>query len=153
MLTLANLSPQEGSRKQKKRVGRGPGSGHGKTSGRGHKGAKARSGYQSKPGFEGGQMPLQRRLPKRGFNNIFRKDYEIIGLGQLETFEAGQEVTTATLVAAGLAKAGNGVKILANGEISKALTVKVEKVSGTARKLIEKAGGSVVETAVSEQQG
>jgi large subunit ribosomal protein L15 len=153
MLTLANLSPQEGSRKQKKRVGRGPGSGHGKTSGRGHKGAKARSGYQSKPGFEGGQMPLQRRLPKRGFNNIFRKDYEIIGLGQLETFEAGQEVTTATLVAAGLAKAGNGVKILANGEISKALTVKVEKVSGTARELIEKAGGSVVETAVSEQQG
>ncbi len=153
MLTLANLSPQEGSRKQKKRVGRGPGSGHGKTSGRGHKGAKARSGYQSKPGFEGGQMPLQRRLPKRGFNNIFRKDYEIIGLGQLETFEAGQEVTTATLVAAGLAKAGNGVKILANGEISKALTIKVEKVSGTARELIEKAGGSVVETAVSEQQG
>jgi len=153
MLTLANLSPQEGSRKQKKRVGRGPGSGHGKTSGRGHKGAKARSGYQSKPGFEGGQMPLQRRLPKRGFNNIFRKDYEIIGLGQLEVFEAGQEVSTETLVAAGLAKAGNGVKILANGEISKALTVRVEKVSGSARELIEKAGGSVVETTASGQQG
>jgi len=153
MLTLANLSPQEGSRKQKKRVGRGPGSGHGKTSGRGHKGAKARSGYQSKPGFEGGQMPLQRRLPKRGFNNIFRKDYEIIGLGQLEVFEAGQEVSTETLVAAGLAKAGNGVKILANGEISKALTVRVEKVSGSARELIEKAGGSVVETTSSGQQG
>ncbi len=153
MLTLANLSPQEGSRKQKKRVGRGPGSGHGKTSGRGHKGAKARSGYKSKPGFEGGQMPLQRRLPKRGFNNIFRKDYEIIGLGQLEVFEAGQEVSTETLVAAGLAKAGNGVKILANGEISKALTVRVEKVSGSARELIEKAGGSVVETTASGQQG
>jgi large subunit ribosomal protein L15 len=153
MLTLANLSPQEGSRKQKKRVGRGPGSGHGKTSGRGHKGAKARSGYQSKPGFEGGQMPLQRRLPKRGFNNIFRKDYEIIGLGQLEVFEAGQEVSTETLVAAGLAKAGNGVKILANGEISKALTVRVEKVSGSARELIEKAGGSVVETTALGQQG
>lgn len=153
MLTLANLSPQEGSRKQKKRVGRGPGSGHGKTAGRGHKGAKARSGYQSKPGFEGGQMPLQRRLPKRGFNNIFRKPYEIIGLGQLDAFEAGQEITTETLIAAGLAKAGNGVKILANGEISKALTVKVEKVSGAAREMIEKAGGSVVETAVPEQQG
>lgn len=153
MLTLANLSPQEGSRKPKKRVGRGPGSGHGKTSGRGHKGAKARSGYQSKPGFEGGQMPLQRRLPKRGFNNIFRKQYEIIGLGQLDAFEAGQEISTETLVAAGLAKAGNGVKILANGEISKALTVKVEKVSGTARELIEKAGGTVVETGVSGQQG
>lgn len=152
MLTLANLSPQEGSRKPKKRVGRGPGSGHGKTSGRGHKGAKARSGYQSKPGFEGGQMPLQRRLPKRGFNNIFRKQYEIIGLGQLDAFEAGQEISTETLVAAGLVKAGNGVKILANGEISKALTVKVEKVSGTARELIEKAGGTVVETAVSGQQ-
>jgi large subunit ribosomal protein L15 len=153
MLTLANLSPQEGSRKPKKRVGRGPGSGHGKTSGRGHKGAKARSGYQSKPGFEGGQMPLQRRLPKRGFNNIFRKQYEIIGLGQLDAFEAGQEISTESLVAAGLVKAGNGVKILANGEISKALTVKVEKVSGTARELIEKAGGTVVETAVSGQQG
>jgi large subunit ribosomal protein L15 len=153
MLTLANLSPQEGSRKPKKRVGRGPGSGHGKTSGRGHKGAKARSGYNSKPGFEGGQMPLQRRLPKRGFNNIFRKQYEIIGLGQLDAFEAGQEISTETLVAAGLVKAGNGVKILANGEISKALTVKVEKVSGTARELIEKAGGTVVETAVSGQQG
>ncbi|WP_073378373.1 50S ribosomal protein L15 [Desulfofustis glycolicus] len=152
-MTLANLAPQEGSRKPKKRVGRGPGSGHGKTSGRGHKGAKARSGYQSKPGFEGGQMPLQRRLPKRGFNNIFRKQYEIIGLGQLDAFEAGQEISTETLVAAGLAKAGNGVKILANGEISKALTVKVEKVSGTARELIEKAGGTVVETAVSGQQG
>jgi large subunit ribosomal protein L15 len=153
MLTLANLSPQEGSRKPKKRVGRGPGSGHGKTSGRGHKGAKARSGYKSKPGFEGGQMPLQRRLPKRGFNNIFRKQYEIIGLGQLDAFEAGQEISTETLVAAGMVKAGNGVKILANGEISKALTVKVEKVSGTARELIEKAGGTVVETAVSGQQG
>ncbi len=153
MLTLANLSPQEGSRKPKKRVGRGPGSGHGKTSGRGHKGAKARSGYQSKPGFEGGQMPLQRRLPKRGFNNIFRKQYEIIGLAQLDAFEAGQEISTETLVAAGLVKAGNGVKILANGEISKALTVKVEKVSGTARELIEKAGGTVVETAVTGQPG
>jgi large subunit ribosomal protein L15 len=98
-------------------------------------------------------MPLQRRLPKRGFNNIFRKQYEIIGLGQLDAFEAGQEISTESLVAAGLVKAGNGVKILANGEISKALTVKVEKVSGTARELIEKAGGTVVETAVSGQQG
>lgn len=153
MLTLANLSPQKGSRRQKKRVGRGPGSGHGKTSGRGHKGAKARSGYQSKPGFEGGQMPLQRRLPKRGFTNIFRKDYEIIGLGQLEVFAAGQEVSTETLVAAGLVKRGRAVKILANGEISKSLTIQVEKVSGQARKLIEKAGGSVVETTPPGEQG
>ncbi len=152
MLTLANLSPQKGSRKQKKRVGRGPGSGHGKTSGRGHKGARARSGYQSKPGFEGGQMPLQRRLPKRGFKNIFRKDYEIVGIGQLEIFEAGQQVTTETLVTAGLVKPGRAVKILANGEITKALTITVEKMSAQAKAMVEQAGGSVVVTATTEEQ-
>ncbi|BDD86150.1 50S ribosomal protein L15 [Desulfofustis limnaeus] len=146
MLKLSNLSPQKGANRQKKRVGRGPGSGHGKTAGKGHKGARARSGYQSKPGFEGGQMPLQRRLPKRGFNNVFRKEYAIVGVGQLDKFEAGQEVTAEALASAGMVKAGSAVKILANGEISKSLTVKVDKVSRQARELIEKAGGTVIES-------
>lgn len=143
MITLANLSPQKGSKKDRKRVGRGPGSGLGKTSGRGHKGAKSRSGYKSKPGFEGGQMPLQRRLPKRGFNNKFRIEYDIVSLSQLERFDAGQDVTTQDLVDAGMVKPGRLVKILANGEITKAITVTVDKVSGQARELIEKAGGTV----------
>ena len=150
MLTLGNLSPQKGSNREKKRVGRGPGSGHGKTAGRGHKGAKSRSGYKSKPGFEGGQMPLQRRLPKRGFTNIFKKVYSIVSLSQLETFDTGQEVTTDILIQAGIAKAGQPVKVLANGEISKALTVKVEKISGQAKELIEKAGGTVIEISAAE---
>lgn len=145
MLTLANLSPKKGSNKERKRLGRGPGTGHGKTSGRGHKGARSRSGYKSKPGFEGGQMPLQRRLPKRGFNNNFRKEYKLVSLSQLESLEAGQEITRATLVEAGFAKKGQLIKILANGEISKAFTVDVDKVSSQAKELIEKAGGSVVE--------
>ena len=144
MLTLGNLSPQKGSNKERKRLGRGPGTGHGKTAGRGHKGAKSRSGYKSKPGFEGGQMPLQRRLPKRGFNNIFKKVFSIVSLSQLDSFEAGQEVTSEMLIEGGFAKKGQPVKILANGEITKALTVKVDKVSGQAKELIEKAGGSVV---------
>lgn len=147
MITLGNLSPQKGSNREKKRVGRGPGSGHGKTAGRGHKGAKSRSGYKSKPGFEGGQMPLQRRLPKRGFNNKFKKVYTIVSLSQLETFEAGQEITVDLLVKSGVAKAGQPVKILANGELSKALTVNVDKVSGQAKERIEKAGGTVVSDA------
>lgn len=144
MITLGNLSPSKGANREKKRVGRGPGSGHGKTAGRGHKGARSRSGYKSKPGFEGGQMPLQRRLPKRGFTNTFKKVYSIVSLSQLDGFEAGQEVTTEMLIQAGLARNDQPVKVLANGEITKALTVKVEKVSGQARELIEKAGGSVV---------
>jgi len=143
MINLSNLSPQKGSNRQKKRLGRGPGTGHGKTAGKGHKGAKARSGYNSKPGFEGGQMPLQRRLPKRGFNNTFKKVYEIVSLSQLDSFDAGQEITTETLVAAGLVKKGSAVKVLANGEITKAVTVTVDKVSGKAKELIEKAGGRV----------
>jgi len=143
MITLANLSPQKGSKKDRKRVGRGPGSGLGKTSGRGHKGAKSRSGYKSKPGFEGGQMPLQRRLPKRGFNNKFRKEFDIVSLTQLNSFDAGQEITNQALVEAGMVKPGRPVKVLANGELSKALTVKVDKVSGQAKALIEKAGGTV----------
>lgn len=144
MITLGNLSPQKGANRERKRVGRGPGSGHGKTAGRGHKGAKSRSGYKSKPGFEGGQMPLQRRLPKRGFNNTFRKVYKLVSLSQLDGFEAGQEITVDVLVQAGVVKAGQLVKVLANGELSKPLTVNVDKVSGQAKELIEKAGGSVI---------
>ncbi|PID44936.1 MAG: 50S ribosomal protein L15 [Proteobacteria bacterium] len=143
-MTLGNLSPQKGSNRERKRVGRGQGSGHGKTAGRGHKGARSRSGYKSKPGFEGGQMPLQRRLPKRGFNNIFKKVYSIVSLSQLDSFEAGQEVTREVLVQAGIAKKGQPVKVLANGEVTKALTVQVDKVSGQAKEMIEKAGGTVI---------
>jgi large subunit ribosomal protein L15 len=144
MLTLANLAPQPGSTKQKKRLGRGPGSGHGKTAGRGHKGFKARSGSGVKPGFEGGQMPLQRRLPKRGFTNVFKKIYAIVSLDQLETFAAGETITVDSLVAAKLVKKGAAVKILANGEVSKALHVTVDKISEAAKAKIEQAGGSVV---------
>ncbi len=144
MITLGNLSPQKGSNRERKRVGRGPGTGHGKTAGRGHKGARSRSGYKSKPGFEGGQMPLQRRLPKRGFHNKFKKIYTLVSLSQLEAFEAGQEINVDVLVQAGVVKAGQLVKVLANGELNKALTVNVDKVSGQAKELIEKAGGSVI---------
>lgn len=150
MLTLANLAPQPGSTKQKKRLGRGPGSGHGKTAGRGHKGFKARSGSGVKPGFEGGQMPLQRRLPKRGFTNVFKKIYAIVSLDQLETFAAGETITVDSLVAAKLVKKGAAVKILANGEVSKALHVTVDKISEAAKAKIEQAGGSVVLVAPEE---
>ena len=146
MLTLGNLSPKPGSTKNRKRVGRGQGSGSGGTASRGHKGARARSGYKSKPGFEGGQMPLQRRLPKRGFTNIFKTEYAIVSLADLECFEAGGRVDRQGLRAAGLIPAREmPVKILANGEISKNLTVEVDKMSGAARRKIEAAGGTVVE--------
>ena len=144
MLTLSNLSPQKGSTKNKKRVGRGPGSGHGKTAGRGHKGFKARSGSGIKPGFEGGQMPLYRRLPKRGFTNIFAKEYTIVSLDQLSKFEAGTIVTNEILEKAGMISKGSPVKILANGIISKAITVQVEKISTQAKQYIESAGGKVL---------
>lgn len=144
MITLSNLSPQEGSTKQKKRVGRGPGSGHGKTAGRGHKGFKARSGSGIKPGFEGGQMPLYRRLPKRGFTNIHAKLCEIVSLSQLDKFDAGTEIDIAKLVEAGIVSKGSLVKILANGEITKAVSVKVDKVSAQAKAQIENAGGTVL---------
>ncbi|MCK4839121.1 MAG: 50S ribosomal protein L15 [Desulfobulbaceae bacterium] len=144
MLTLSNLSPNPGSRKNRKRVGRGQGSGHGKTSTRGHKGYKARSGSSIKPGFEGGQMPLQRRIPKRGFNNIFRKEFAIVNVNDLDVFEAGTKIDLAALVDAGLvAKKYKLVKVLGNGEISKSLTVAVDKLSETARKKIEAAGGTI----------
>ncbi|MEN8139977.1 MAG: 50S ribosomal protein L15 [Thermodesulfobacteriota bacterium] len=143
-MNLSNLSPQPGSRKQKKRLGRGHGSGHGKTSGRGHKGYKARSGSGIKPGFEGGQMPIQRRLPKRGFNNIFRKEYAIVNVGALEAFAAGDTIDRDSLAAAGLIKKGDTlVKILGDGELSKSVTVNVDKVSKGAVAKIEAAGGSV----------
>ncbi|WP_041277681.1 50S ribosomal protein L15 [Desulfotalea psychrophila] len=148
MLTLGNLSPQEGSTKQRKRLGRGPGSGHGKTAGRGHKGFKSRSGSGIKPGFEGGQMPLQRRLPKRGFTNIFKKEFSLVALSQLDKFEAGVVVSPAELVEAGMVKKGTLIKILANGEITKAVTVKVDKISSQAKAQIEAAGGTVVLTEV-----
>ena len=144
MLSLANLAPQVGSTKQRKRLGRGPGSGHGKTAGRGHKGFKSRSGSGVKPGFEGGQMPLQRRIPKRGFNNIFKKQYALVSLTQLDSFAAGDVITVASLIAAGIVKKGMSVKVLANGEVTKSLTVKVDKISETAKIKIESAGGAVV---------
>jgi large subunit ribosomal protein L15 len=144
MLSLANLSPQKGSTKNKKRVGRGPGSGHGKTAGRGHKGFKARSGSGIKPGFEGGQMPLYRRLPKRGFTNTFAREFAIISLSQLDKFAAGSEIDTEKLAEAGLVSKGAAVKILANGEIKKAITVKVDKISAQAKAQIEAAGGRVI---------
>jgi large subunit ribosomal protein L15 len=144
MLTLANLSPKAGSTKQPKRVGRGPGSGHGKTAGRGHKGFKSRSGSGVKPGFEGGQMPLQRRLPKRGFTNIFKKEYALVSLTQLNGLEGEQEITVETLVSAGIVKKGMLVKVLANGEITKPLKIQVDKMSKAAQIKIETAGGTVV---------
>ncbi len=144
MLDLSNLSPNPGSKKPRKRVGRGQGSGRGKTSTRGHKGYKARSGSSIKPGFEGGQMPLQRRIPKRGFNNIFRKEFAIVNVNDLEAFEAGTKIDLTALVDAGLvAKKFKMVKILGNGEISKSLTIAVDKLSESARKKIEAAGGTV----------
>jgi len=144
MLTLGNLSPKKGSNRERKRVGRGQGTGRGKTATRGHKGSKSRSGYGVRPGFEGGQMPLQRRLPKRGFNNIFRQEYTIVQVKALETLEAGSRVDREALIQAGLIDRRTiQVKVLANGELTKSLTVAVDKVSAGARKKIEAAGGTV----------
>jgi large subunit ribosomal protein L15 len=144
MLTLSNLSPKKGANRDKKRVGRGQGSGRGRTATRGHKGSKSRSGYGSRPGFEGGQMPLQRRLPKRGFNNIFRKEYAIVQVSDLEVFDGNSRIDREALVQAGLiGKKTNLVKVLGNGELSKSLTVAVDKVSEGAKKKIEAAGGTV----------
>lgn len=144
MLSLSNLSPNPASRKDRKRIARGPGTGQGKTAGRGHKGSKSRSGYGIRMGFEGGQMPLQRRLPKRGFNNIFKKQYAVVGLEDLESFAADSRVDQKALAQAGIIKKScSQVKILANGEITKPLTVVVNKVSQAARQKIEAAGGSV----------
>ena len=146
MLDLSNISPSPGSRKKgRKRVGRGPGSGHGKTSGKGHKGQKARSGYSRRLGFEGGQMPLMRRLPKRGFHHESRHPYAEVNLYLLEShFEAGEEVTPERVWEKNIAKKrSGGIKILGDGEITKAFKLKVNAITGSAREKIEKAGGSV----------
>jgi len=142
-MDLSNLSPAPGSRKSRKRLGRGPGSGLGKTSGRGHKGRGARSGGNTHPSFEGGQMPLQRRLPKRGFHNPFRREYGIVNLARLETaFESGAVVDPAALAAQGLVRDGEPVKVLGQGELSKPLTVKAHAFSESAKARIAAAGGS-----------
>ncbi len=143
---LHNLVAPRGARKKPKRVGRGPGSGIGKTSGRGHKGQKARKSGGVRPGFEGGQLPLARRLPKRGFRNaLFRKDYTVINVGRLaDRFDAGSTVDLAALIERGLLGKANGrVKILGEGDLSVALNVKAHKVSKSAQAKIEAAGGSV----------
>ncbi len=141
-MRLDELQPAEGSTFKVKRVGRGIGSGNGKTSGKGHKGQNARSGGGVRPGFEGGQMPLYRRLPKRGFNNIFAKNYVTINVEELERFENGTEVTAALLKETGvISKVLDGVKILGRGELTKKLNVKVAKFSASAAEKIEKAGG------------
>jgi large subunit ribosomal protein L15 len=142
-MKLSELKPNPGAKHSKKRVGRGPGSGHGKTSTRGIKGQKARAGGGPKEGFEGGQMPLQRRLPKFGFTNIFRTRYATVNVGDLNrVFKANAEVNEDTLLESGLLKnVRDGIKILGNGELDKALTVHAQKFSAEARKKIEAAGG------------
>lgn len=143
-MNLSELKSPAGSNKNKKRVGRGIGSGHGKTSTRGHKGQKARSGGGVRPGFEGGQMPLQRRIPKRGFNNIFRKEYVIINVKDLNRFEDGTEVTPELLLQAGLIKSlKDEVKVLGDGDLEKKLVVKVHKVSQQAQDKVAARGGKV----------
>ena len=142
-MDLNNLKPKKGARHVRKRVGRGPGSGNGKTAGRGEKGQKSRSGYSSQLGFEGGQMPLQRRIPKRGFTNPFKVTYDVVRLDELDRLPAGSDVSHASLVEAGLARSGHPVKVLANGAIAHAITVKGIKVSTGAKEKIVAAGGRV----------
>ncbi len=143
-MKLNELSPPKGARKAVKRLGRGPGSGHGKTAGRGTKGQKARSGGNIRPGYEGGQMPLQRRLPKRGFTNIFRKEFTIVNIRDLGRFEKGSVVDKAALTAAGLVRRNSdGVKLLGQGTIEYPLVLKVDRCSGSARTKIEAVGGKV----------
>lgn len=147
MVTLSTLRPAPGSRKPIKRVGRGPGSGHGKTSSRGQKGLKSRSGASMVPGFEGGQMPLQRRLPKRGFKNIFKVYYQVVNVADLEDFDAGTVVTPELLKTQGKIKSlRRPVKILGNGELSKSLTIRASQFSQSAKQKIVAAGGSAEET-------
>ena len=141
-MKLQDLQPALGSTKKAYRKGRGAGSGNGKTAGRGHKGQWARSGGGVRPGFEGGRMPLARRLPKRGFHNIFGTTYAPVNVSALERFENGTEVTTELLLETGvISKALDGVKILGNGELTKSLTVKAAAFSASAKEKIEKAGG------------
>lgn len=143
-MRLHELRPAEGAKKSPKRIGRGTGSGWGKTAGKGQKGQNSRSGGGVRPGFEGGQMPLYRRLPKRGFTNIFAKEYTCINVDRLNIFEDGTEVTPELLREMGMAKKVNdGIKILGNGNIEKKLTVKANKISKAAAEKIEAAGGKV----------
>jgi large subunit ribosomal protein L15 len=142
-MRLSDLQPSSGSGKRRKRVGRGPGSGHGKTSCRGHKGQKSRSGGGVKPGFEGGQMPLYRRIPKRGFTNIFQKQYAIINVGDLNRFSAS-EITPELILEKGLVKdIKDGIKILGNGEITRPVRVKAHAFSKSAKEKILQAKGSI----------
>lgn len=141
-MKLYQLTAAPGSTQEAKRIGRGHGSGNGKTAGKGHKGQKARAGHGMRPGFEGGQMPLQRRIPKRGFNNIFAKEVVSVNVGSLNRFEDGTEVTAEALKEAGVIKrTGDALKILANGELNKKLTVKADAFSEAAKAKIEAAGG------------
>ena len=143
-MDLSNLKPPAGAVKKTKRLGRGPGSGTGKTAGRGHKGQKSRSGASIRPGFEGGQMPLQRRLPKRGFNNIFRTEYTLVKVGDLARFDAGDVVDPDKLLEVGIIKnLRSRIKVLSDGELTVALTVKAHKFSKAAQEKIVAAGGTV----------
>ena len=145
-MELNSLKPKKGARHAKKRVGRGPGSGHGKTAGRGEKGQKSRSGFSRQMGFEGGQMPLHRRLPKRGFTNIFKKENTVVNVSDLERFDNGATVDEAALRGAGLIKGRlHGIKILGDGKLTKKLTVHANKFSESARRQIEAAGGTCQE--------
>ncbi len=141
-MKLHELKPAEGATSARKRLGRGIGSGLGKTSGKGHKGAKARSGGGKRPGFEGGQMPLTMRLPKRGFTNNFRKEYVAINISRLDVFEDGATVGPVELIEMGIIKKiGDGIKIMGDGELNKKLTVQANKFTATAKEKIEAAGG------------
>jgi large subunit ribosomal protein L15 len=142
-MDLSNLKPAPGAKRNRKRVGRGPGSGNGKTAGRGNKGAQSRSGYSFKRGFEGGQMPLHRRLPKRGFTNVFRTEYAVVNLDQLEIqFDAGSTITPDTLRAAGLVHTKRlPIKVLGRGDVTKAFTVQAHKFSGKAAEKLAAVGG------------
>jgi large subunit ribosomal protein L15 len=139
---IHDLRPASGATRDRKRVGRGPGSGHGKTAGRGSKGQKSRTGYRHMRGFEGGQMPLHRRVPKRGFTNIFRIEYDIVNLSDLAAFEEGQAVTPDSLAARRLVRKSRPIKILGDGELARPLNVSAHKFSASARARIEAAGGS-----------
>ena len=141
-MKMHELSPAFGSTKEAKRIGRGHGSGNGKTAGKGHKGQKARSGHGMRPGFEGGQMPLQRRVPKRGFNNIFAEEWAAINLSALEVFEDGSTVDAAALADKGIVKKANlPIKVLGNGKLTKKLTVKLNAFSASAAEKINSVGG------------
>ncbi len=143
-MDLSSLRPSKGAVKKRKRIGRGIGSGHGGTSTRGHKGQKARTGSSGYTGFEGGQMPLQRRLPKRGFTNIFKKEYALVQVGDLSSFEKDSVIDASVLMKCGLVKKiGDGIKLLGNGEIEHALTVRVHKWSRAAQAKITAAGGTI----------